>query len=127
MTGGLSLFLLPGEPLSIADDFNLNSLNSFVEARILKLAFPDNDNGPPFRLQLTPHLLIPFLIPGNFRYPKISVRFRYRVELTAFVPMPKASVDEYDSAILGEDDVRFAWQPLVIYPIPEPLSPQGAT
>lgn len=34
--------------------------------------------------------------------------------------VPEAPMDEGDSAVLGEDDVRFAGQPSVIHPTQEP-------
>lgn len=43
------------------------------------------------------------------------------------MPVPETAVDEDDRAVLGKDDVRFAGQPLVIHPVPEPQPPEGLT
>ena len=101
LNGSISFFPFSCELLSIADDFRLYPLYSFVKASILKLAFPDNDDGPSLRLQLAPGLLVPFLIPGYLRCPEVGVGLGHRVELAAFVAVPEAAVNEDDRRYLG--------------------------
>ena len=98
-----------------------------IEDGFIQLAFPDDDDGPAFGLQLAPDFLVPLLVAGDFRLPKLSVGFRDVGVLAVFVAMPEAAVDEDDGAVLGEDDIRFAGQFLVVYPIAESLVPKGMT
>ena len=65
-------------------------------------------------------LLVPLPVPCDLRRPEFSVRLGNRVELAVPVAMPEAAMDKDDRAVLGEDDVRFAGQPLIIHPVPEP-------
>jgi hypothetical protein len=38
--------------------------------------------------------------------------------------MPKASIDEYARAVLSQHNIRMAWQPWIVQPVAEALSPQ---
>ncbi len=107
--------------------FPLQPALPFRRGMHFKLAFPGNDDGPSFRLQLAPNLLVPFPIPGYLRCPEVGVGLRHRVELAPFVAVPETAVNEDGRAILGKADIRFPWEFLVIYSIAESLVPKGMT
>ena len=65
------------------------------------------------------------LVPGNLGSPEVGVGFRNRVVLAAVVAVPESSVDEDDSVVLGEDDVGFTGQSLVVHPVAEASVPEG--
>ncbi len=41
--------------------------------------------------------------------------------------MPEAAVDENGSAVLGQDDIWFAWELRVIYPVAKSVTPKSMT
>lgn len=100
-----SILQILTESLSILADFLCDAIDRFVKNRFLQFAFPDDDNRPTFRFQLTPHLLVAFLISCYFQYPKISVGFGDCVVFAPFVSMPETTVDEDSGAVLGENDI----------------------
>ena len=94
---------------------------------LFQLTLPDNDDAPPFGLQLTPYFLIPFLVPGNLGNPKLGVGFGDRIIFTLFVAMPKAAVYENDCSILGQHYIRPPGKALVIHSVPKAMMPQLST
>ena len=89
-----SVILRAAKNLSIVPDFHCNSIDGCLQYGLLQLALPNDDDTPALSLQLTPDLLIPFLISGNLSYPELCVGFRNRIILTVFVAVPKAAVYE---------------------------------
>ena len=64
--------LIPGSPpvilsgakdLAVVEDFSLNLVDGFLYDGFLQLAFPDDDDGPAFGLQLAPDFLVALLVP----------------------------------------------------------------
>ena len=94
---------------------------------LLQLALPDNDDKPAFCLQLTPDLLVSFLIPCDFRRPEISIGLGDSVILATLVAMPKTTMGKDYSAVLGKDDVGRTGKASIIHPIAESLTPECVT
>ena len=82
--------------------------NGFFQNHFLKLALPDNDNIPSFGFQLTPDLLVTFLISGDLGRPESNVGLGHRIKLAPIVTVPKASVDKDNCMVLGKDNIRGA-------------------
>lgn len=112
---------------AIAEDFSFNTADGAGESSLRQFALPDNDDRPSLRLELLPNVLISLLVPCDLCSPKVCIRLWHRIELAVLVAVPEAAVDKDDRAVLGEDDVWFAGQPLVIHPVPEPKSPECLT
>ena len=93
------------ESLSILADFLCDAINRFVQNRFLQLAFPDDDDRPAFRFQLTPHLLVAFLISCYFRHPEISVCLGDSVILATLVTMPKTTMYKYNGAVFWKNNI----------------------
>lgn len=102
-------------------------MDGFFQDGFLQLAFPDDDDGPAFGLQLAPDFLVTLLVAGDFRLPKLGVGFRNIGVLTVFVAMPKTAVDEDDGAVLGEDDIGSSRETLIVDAIAESLVPECMT
>lgn len=113
--------------LPVPYDFGSDPSDGLLKIRLFQLTLPNDDNAPAFRLKLTPDLLITFLIPRDFSYPEFGVGIGDHIILTAFVTMPKTAMHENDGPILGKDDIRPPREALVVYPIPEPLTPECVT
>ncbi len=112
---------------TILDNLSSNPVEGFIENSFFQLAFPDNDNEPPFCFQLTPYFLIPFLIPHDLDFPELRIGLGNSIVLTSFMAMPKAAMNKNHSAVLGKKNVRFTRKTFVIYPITESIAPQNAT
>ena len=69
--------------------------------------------------------MVTFLIPCNLGGPEISVGLWNSVILAALVAMPEAAVDEDYGVVLGENNVGFTWQALVIHPVAKAVVPKG--
>ena len=67
---------------------------------LFKFAFPDAYYGPVFLLKSCRHDCVVLSIILPFGVPKVCVCARGNV--TAVVPVPKASVYEYDDSLFGE-------------------------
>ena len=74
--------LIPGSPpvilsgakdLAVVEDFSLNLLDGFFHDGFLQSAFPDDDDGPAFGLQLAPDFLVALLVPLDFGCPESGV------------------------------------------------------
>ena len=88
------------ESLSIAPNIRGNAINGILQYGFLQLALPNDDDIPALRLQLSPDVLIPLLIPRNLSHPEFCVGFGDRIILTVFVAMPKAAVYKDSRPIL---------------------------
>ena len=87
--------------IPVPDNFTSYPVDGLFKVRLFQLTLPDNDYAPAFRLQLSPHLLVPLLVPGDFSYPELCVGFGDRIILAVFVAMPKASVYEDNRPMFG--------------------------
>ena len=96
---------------------------SVFKVRLFQLALPDNDDAPSFRLQLTPHLLIPLLVPGNLGHPELRVGFWDCIILTAFVAMPEAAMYKDNCPILWQYDIWPPREALIVNPVAKTLTP----
>ena len=56
--------------------------------------------------------------------PELRVALRYRIVFAAFMPVPEATVDEDDSPVFAQDNVRMTRQTWVVQPIAEPSAEQ---
>ncbi len=90
----------------------------------LQLTLPHRDAVPSHLCQLPLLFLISFFVALDFLLPKINIRLWHSEVLTAFVSMPKASVDKHARSVLTQHNIRMAWQPWIVQPITESLSPQ---
>lgn len=105
---------------SVLTDFLCDAIYRFAKNRFLQFAFPEDDNIPPLGFQLSPHLLVTFLISCYFRHPEIRVGLGHSVILATLMAVPEAAVDKDDRAEFWEDDVRTPWQLLDVYSISKP-------
>lgn len=94
---------------------------------VVYLALPYNDDRPAFRFQLTPHLLVSFLISRYFRHPEIRVGLGDSVILATLVAVPEAPVDKDDGAVFGENDVGRSWKASIIHFVAESQAPECMT
>lgn len=108
---------------SVPDNFIGNPLDGFFKVSLFQLALPNDYDAPPFRLQLSPDLLIPFLVPGDFGPPELGVGFGDRIIFTVLVAMPKAAVNKDNCPILWQHDIRFPGKTFIIHPVTKPLAP----
>ena len=60
-----SFFLGSSIDLSVPDNLISNPIDGLLEVGLFQLALPDYDDAPTFRLQLSPHFLIPLLIASH--------------------------------------------------------------
>ncbi len=127
LAGHTSLFP-PGQiSLAVLPDLLLHARNRISDNGFLELTFPDDDNGPAFRLQLSPHLLVPFPVPSDLGRPELSIGLGNGVTPASIVAVPEASVHEYDRTVFRKNDVRCTREPLVVHPIAETRVPQRFT
>ena len=118
--------LLSGaKDLAVLPDGRCRCLKGFLQALLFQLAFPDDDDGPALGLQLAPGVLVALPVAGYLGGPEVGVGLGDRVILAIHVAVPEATVDEDDGAVLGEDDVRRAWETFVVDSVAEAFSPQG--
>lgn len=115
------------ESLSILADFLGDAINRFVQNRFLQLALPDDDDRPPLGFQLSPHLLVTFLISCYFRNPEIRVGLGHSVILATLMAVPKTTVDKDDRAESGKDDVRGAGKASINHFVAESQAPECVT
>lgn len=135
---GLS-HLLPGLPrasafplrgavlLTVPEDLVTDTTDGLLECGLFQLALPDDDDRPALRLQLAPDFLISLLVAGNLGRPEFCVGFRDMASFATFVTVPEAAVDEDDSAVLREDDVRGAGETFDVHSVTESEKPEGIT
>jgi hypothetical protein len=71
----------------------------------LQFAFPDDEYLPSLLLQRAPHPRIARRIGLELARPEFGARLRCRCELTALVPMPKASMNKDDRRVSAKYDV----------------------
>lgn len=89
-----------------------------------ELTLPDGDAVPAHLCQLLLLLAVAFLVAVDFLGPEVNVCPRHTEVLAALMPMPEAPIDEHARPILAQNDVGMAWQPWVVQPVSEPLTPQ---
>ena len=102
----------------------VEGVESLFSVSGFQLAFPDDDDSPALGLQLSPLLLIALLVPDDLGLPEFRVGFGHGIVLATLVAVPEASVDEHHRPVLGQHDVRFPRQPLLIDPVAKPQTPQ---
>ena len=112
------------EAFSVLKGFFRYPVDGFFKGGFLELAFPDDYDRPAFGLQFAPDLLVPLMVPGDFRHPEVGVGLGDCVELAGFVAVPEAAVDEDDCAVLGKDDVWGAREALVVHSVAEAFLPE---
>ena len=122
-----SIFFGLAISLSILTDFRCDAIYRVVKDRFLQLALPDNDDIPPLGFQLSPNILVSFLIPCHFSHPKLRIGLGDSEILAPLVSVPETTVDEDDSAVLWEDDVGRTRQVSIIHLISESLAPECVT
>ena len=110
--------------IPIPDNLVGNSGDGSVEVRLFQLTLPDDDDAPPFRLQLTPDFLVSHLVPRDLSHPEFRVGLGDSIVLTVFMTMPKAAVYKDDGAVFGEDDVRGARKASIINFVAESQAPE---
>ena len=112
---------------SVLADFLCDAINRFAKNRFLQFAFPDDDDRPTFRFQLTPNLLVSLLISCYFRHPEISIGLGDSVILATLVAMPETAVDKDDRPVFGEDDVRGSGKASINHFVAESQAPECVT
>ncbi len=76
----------------------------------IEVALPYCNDVPSGLLELLRDALVAFYISSEFLDPEPSIRLWGRCDLASRMAMPEAAVDEYDAAVLGQHQVRFARQ-----------------
>ena len=109
-----SFFLSGSISLPVPDNLVDYSVDGFSNARLLQLTLPNDDDAPPFRLQLPPDILISHLIPSDLSNPELRVSLGNSIILAAFVAMPETAVNENDGSMLWKNYVWTAWKTLGI-------------
>ena len=56
--------------------------------------------------------------------PELRVALWNHIVFAAFMSMPKATIDENDSAVFAQDNVGMTWQTWVVEPIAKPSAEQ---
>ena len=126
-TGFLSgrLDVVVGVP--VPDDFRGYAVRGVFKPRLFQFTLPDDDDIPALGFQLAPDLLVSLLVSSHLSRPKLSIGLGDSVVLAVLVAVPKAAVDEDDSAVLGKDDIRSSWQPFIVNSIPKTITPEDMT
>ena len=91
-------------------DFGINAVNRGRKLGLGEFALPDRYDIPGDGFEPLDVESVAFLIVGNLRLPELHVGFRNGVLGAAPVPVPEASVHEYDGAVFRKYDVRRAGQ-----------------
>lgn len=89
-------------------DCRFKSVNGRRYFGFAELAFPNCNDIPFERFEPLDIQLVSAAVALDFVGPEPDVGLRDGVEPAAFVPVPEASVDENDSAVSCQDDVRCA-------------------
>ena len=90
----------------------------------LQLTLPHSNAVPPHLCQFPLLFLVPFLIPLNLFLPKVRIRLGHPEVLTTIMPVPKATIDKYTSAILAQYYIRVTGEAWIVQPVAESLLPQ---
>ncbi len=122
-----SVFLGLTVSLSILADFRCDAIGRSVQNRLFQLALPDNDDIPPLGFQLSPNILVTFLILCDFRHPEIHIGLGDGIVFTPFMAVPETTVDEDDCTVLWENDIGGTRQAFIIHPIAESQMPECVT
>lgn len=131
--------LLPGEFAVLAADgevvlvFGLGGLQIGLYARdggvkvlLGEFAFPDGDDGPGEGVEALGVEFVAGDVAGDFLAPECFVGLGNDVLGATAVAVPEASVDENDGAVLGQDEIGGAGEPLVVDPVAVATVPQFA-
>lgn len=131
--------LLPGEFAVLAADgevvlvFGLGGLqiglyagDGGVKDLLAEFAFPDGDDGPGEGVEALGIEFVVGDVAGYLFFPESDVRLGFDVLGATAVAVPEAAVDEDDSAVLGQDEVWGAGEPLVVDPVAVATVPQFA-
>ena len=105
------------------EDFSLNLMYGFLHDGFLQLAFPYDEYRPTFGLQLAPDILVALLVASNLDGPEIGVRLGNSKAFAAFMPMPKATMDENCGSVLWKDNIGASWKPLIVDMITKAQAP----
>ena len=89
-------------------------------------AFPYCCNSPADIEQFLSFSFVASHIGIEFCLPEFTASRRSIGIGTSRVTMPEAAVDQADRSVAWENDVRFAWQFLVVQAVSEPASMKGA-
>ena len=100
----------------------LNTTDSIRQIVLRQFALPYNDNAPSERFKESIILQIPFSVVLNLRQPEFLIGFRKYKLRASFVPVPKAAVHEYATAVFGKNDIRFSGKILYVEAV---LSDEG--
>ena len=109
--------------LAILFDGRRYMVQGVIKASLLQFALPDNENIPSLGFQLAPGVLVALLVACYLGGPKACIGLGDRVIFAILVAVPETAVDEDDRAVLGEDDVRRAWEAAVVDAVAEAFSP----
>ncbi|CAN0617380.1 protein of unknown function [Burkholderia multivorans] len=90
-------------------------LNHFILKLLAKFggaggAFPYDQDAPPEGFQCIKLATIPLAIRGELLAPEFAIRGGHRRKSTALMDMPEAAMDKNCRPILGQDEIRRAWQ-----------------
>ena len=88
------------------------------------MAFPHCDAMPAHCGKLVLLIYIASAVTFYLGSPELRVALRYRIVFAAFMPVPEATVDEDDSPVFAQDNVRMTRQTWVVQPIAEPSAEQ---
>ena len=80
-------------------------------------AFPYCYYFPSKLFQFSSIFLVPLPVPADLDFPELHIRGRDPEISAAFMPVPETTMDEYDSLVFREHDIRMPRKPFVILPV----------
>lgn len=89
-----------------------------------EFTFPDGDDGPGEGVEALGVEFVTGDVGGDLLFPETGVGLWFHVFGTAAVAVPEAAVDEDDGAVLGQHEVGFAGEALVVEPVSVTPVPQ---
>lgn len=99
-------------------------LQGVIPCRRFQLALPYSDTVPPHCGKLALLLFVANAVALYLGPPERRVGLWHHEVPTTFVPMPEAAVDEDDSPVFAQDNVRMPRQTWVVQPVAEPSAEQ---
>ncbi len=97
-----------------------------VKVLLGEFAFPDGDDGPGEGVEALGVEFVAGDVAGDFLAPECFVGLGNDVLGATAVAVPEASVDENDGAVLWQDEIGGAGEPLVVDPVAVATVPQFA-
>ena len=94
---------------------------------VVRFATPDHYDAPSKRLEIDPIPDIPRFVAGELLEPIIWIGLRDACPCAAIVVVPKASVDENDSRVPGQNNIWCAGQVFSMETVPKSKSVERAT